>query len=188
MIEEAVKPLALWFLGKDLRSPAEGFALGALCGAGFALVEGVLAASGAIEMLGIGLAARFTSTLMHITASGLVGWGIASIRLEKRYWRGLGAYLLACTLHGLWNGSVITVVYGSLRVSLSPTGNVDVISGVTVVVGLGLLAMTFFAILVLLPVLNWSLRRGLPAPVNDIIAPLASQPERTSNGVDSQSS
>ena len=57
IIEETLKPAAVWLLGKRLRSPAEGFALGALCGAGFALLEGSLAASGMAQLLGIGLAA-----------------------------------------------------------------------------------------------------------------------------------
>jgi len=192
MIEEAVKPAALWLLGKNFRSPAEGFALGALSGAGFALLEGLMASSGAVTMLGFGLAARFTSTLMHIIASGLVGWGIASARLEKRYGRMIGAYLLACTIHGLWNGSVVTVVYGSLRVAVLGITNVDVVGIVAIVLGLGILGMLFLSILVFLPLLNWQMRRGLPALVtpagNDIIAPLTTQPERTSDGLDSQSS
>ena len=75
LIEEALKPAAVWLVGKRLRSPAEGFALGALCGAGFALLEGMMAASGATGMIGFGLAARAASSLMHITASGLMGWG-----------------------------------------------------------------------------------------------------------------
>lgn len=195
MIEEAVKPIALWFLGKNLHSPAEGFALGAVCGAGFALVEGMLAASGAVETLGFGLAARFTSTLLHISASGLVGWGIASARLEKRYWRLLGAYLLACTLHGLWNGSIITTVYGSLRLALIGTAavTIDAPGIIALLIGIGMLGLTFLTMLVLLPIINWRLRLGLPAASSspagdDIIAPLATQPERTTNGVDSQSS
>jgi hypothetical protein len=94
IIEETLKPAAVWLLGKTLRSPAEGFALGALCGAGFALLEGMLAASGNFQMPGVGIAARAASSLMHITASGLMGWGIASARLENRYWRLAGAYLL----------------------------------------------------------------------------------------------
>ena len=69
LIEEAFKPLAVWLVGKHLRSTAEGFALGALCGAGFAILEGLLVSSGAVDMAGYGVAARATSSLMHITAS-----------------------------------------------------------------------------------------------------------------------
>lgn len=195
MIEEAVKPVMLWFLGKNLHSPAEGFALGALCGAGFALVEGMLAASGALETLGIGLALRSAGTLLHITTSGLVGWGIASARLEKRYGRLLGAYLLAWSLHGLWNGATITTVYGGLRLALLglDTATFDPVGMIAILLGLGGIGLLLVAMLVLLPILNWRLRLSLPAaPVpatgDDIIAPLASQPERTLNGVDSQSS
>jgi tellurite resistance protein TehA-like permease len=94
-------------------------------------------------------------------------------------------------LHGLWNGSVLTTVYGSLRLTLSGV-DFKPISILAVISGLGLLGITFFSILILLPVINWRLRLSLPivpAPAagNDIIAPLTSQPERNHDGLDSQS-
>ncbi|MBE3038795.1 MAG: PrsW family intramembrane metalloprotease, partial [Chloroflexi bacterium] len=95
LIEEAVKPAVIWFLGKRLRSPAEGFGLGALCGAGFAMMEGLMAASSATQMWGFGLAGRAAASLMHITSSGLLGWAIASAQLEKRYGRLALTYLLS---------------------------------------------------------------------------------------------
>jgi hypothetical protein len=179
LIEEAAKPAVLWLLGKSLRSPAEGFALGALCGAGFALLEGMMAASGAAATLGFGLVGRVASSLMHITASGVVGWGIASARLEKRPGRFVGAYLLAVSLHGLWNGSVILAVYGALRFMVTGgTGiatNPDLPGVLALLAGLGLLAALLVAMLVVLPLLSGRLRAGQPVPVpvpaNDIIAP-----------------
>jgi hypothetical protein len=183
LIEEAVKPLAVWLLGRRLRSPAEGFALGALSGAGFALLEGLMAASGMVETPYFGLPARLASSLMHITLSGLMGWGIASALLEKRWKRLFGIYALVAALHGLWNGSALLAVYGSLRfvvqeMAYDPVGILAMLAGVT------LLGLVFVLIAVGLPILN---RRMQPAQ-SDIIAPLASQPERTSNGLDSQSS
>jgi hypothetical protein len=59
-----------------------------------------------------------------------------------------------------------------------PVGILAMLAGVT------LLGLVFVLIAVGLPILN---RRMQPAQ-SDIIAPLASQPERTSNGLDSQSS
>lgn len=169
LIEEALKPAAVWLVGKRLRSPAEGFALGALCGAGFALLEGMMAASEATGMIGFGLAARAASSLMHITASGLVGWGIASARLEKRYGRLALTYLLSVALHGLWNGSALLAVYGALRFSLQ-SATPDMLGALFVLVGIGLLGLMLVSILVFLPIINHRLRPA-PAARNDIIAP-----------------
>ena len=169
LIEEAIKPLAVWLVGKRLRSPAEGFALGALCGAGFALLEGMLVTSGATDMLGFSVAGRATSSLMHITASGLMGWAIASALLEKHYGRLGLTYLLSAAIHGFWNGSVLLTVYGGLRVSVQQTGT-DLLGGASIVVGVGILGIMLVSILVILPIINRRLRPALPVH-NDIIAP-----------------
>jgi hypothetical protein len=158
LIEEALKPAAVWLVGKRLRSPAEGFALGALCGAGFALLEGMMAASGATGMIGFGLAARAASSLMHITASGLMGWGIASARVEKRYGRLALTYLLSVALHGLWNGSALLAVYGTLRFTLQ-SATPDLLGALFVLVGIGLLGLMLVSILVFLPLINHRLRK-----------------------------
>jgi hypothetical protein len=174
LIEEALKPAAVWLLGKRLHSPAEGFALGALCGAGFALLEGTLAISGNFQMLGFALAARSTSSLMHITASGIVGWGIASAQLERRYGRLAGAYLVSVSMHGLWNGSLILAVFGGLRLIL-PGASSDFLSMFLIVVGIGILIFMLLGIMILLPVINHRLRIKDPITStsvhDDIIAP-----------------
>ncbi len=174
IIEETLKPAAVWLLGKRLRSPAEGFALGALCGAGFAMLEGTLAASGSFQIPAFGLAARSASTLMHITASGLMGWGIASARLEKHYGRLAGAYLISTSIHGLWNGSVILAVYGGLRLNL-PGASTDPLSMLLVLTGVGILILVLLAIMIALPIINRRLRPNHPFPNttvhSDIIAP-----------------
>jgi hypothetical protein len=175
IIEETLKPAAVWLLGKRLNSPAEGFALGALCGAGFAMLEGTLAAGGNFQMLGVGLAARSASSLMHITASGIMGWGIASARLEKRYGRLAGSYFLSVGIHGLWNGSVVLAVFGALRLTVPGAGS-DLPGILLVLMGIGILGSMLVSILILLPVINRSLRSRLAVgekPLqSDIIAPL----------------
>ena len=188
LIEEAVKPAIIWFLGKRLPSPAEGFVLGALCGAGFAMMEGLMAASGATQMWGFGLAGRAAASLIHITSSGLLGWAIASAQLEKRYGRLALAYLLSVSIHGLWNGSAIMAVYGALRVMVKNM-QIDIPGVVFVLVGLGMLFLELVLLLTALPLINRRLRRSaapIPAPVqSDIIAPLATSDPRETNGLDS---
>jgi hypothetical protein len=164
LIEEAIKPAAIWLLGKRLRSTSEGFMLGILCGAGFATMEGILAASGTTQMLGFGLAARAPASLMHITASGILGWGIASAQLEKRYGRLVLAYLVSVSIHGLWNGSAIIAVYGSLQ-SIVQNARLDLLSGLLVLIGLGTLLLTLVSLLIALPLINHHLRQ-LVAPTH----------------------
>jgi hypothetical protein len=191
LIEEVVKPAIIWFLGKRLVSPAEGFVLGALCGAGFATMEGLLAASGATQMWGFGLAGRALASLMHITSSGVVGWGIASAQLEKRYGRLALAYLLAISIHGVWNGSAVLVVYGALR-TMNLNMQVDFPGVLFILGGLGMLLLELVLMLIALPFINRRLRRSAaPVPVpeqSDIIAPLAISDSRDTNGLDSKSS
>lgn len=163
LIEEAAKPAALWLLGRNLRAPSEGFALGILCGAGFALLEGVTAASGFSQLWGVGMAGRAASSLMHITASGLVGWGIASARLGKGWWRLGVAYLGAVFLHGLWNGSVVLAVYGGLRWTMQK-GQFDLPSLLLILAGVGLLGLVLLLVVIALPVANRALRPARAAP------------------------
>ncbi len=178
--EELVKPLAVWILGRRLRSPSDGFALGALGGAGFALIEGFLASSMLLETPYFGLPARLASSLMHVTLSAIVGWGIASALLEKRWGRLVGAYAVSVTLHGLWNGAAVMAVYGSLRVLLPEANPLDPLTLGSMALGVTAIFAILVGVALALPLLNQRLRR-------DIIPP-ASQPERTLDGLDSQSS
>jgi hypothetical protein len=189
LIEEALKPAVIWFLGKRLHSPAEGFILGALCGAGFAMLEGLLSASGATNMWGFGIAGRGAASLMHITGSAIFGWGIASARLEKRYGRLAFSYLLSVSIHGLWNGSAIITVYGALRVMVQANQQLDIPSILFVAGGLGMLILELVLMLFILPLINHRLRRSLvnassTTILSDIIAPPLSSNPRENNGMD----
>jgi hypothetical protein len=114
LIEEIFKPMGVWLLaGKDL-SPQEGFALGAISGAGYA----------AFETLSIQLAGEFwlaivsirsITGLLHALTAGLVGYGLVLAWGERRYLRLAGLYLLSVTLHGAWNGMVIMTSFVTLQ-------------------------------------------------------------------------
>lgn len=153
--EEPMKPLAVWLLGRELRSPAEGFALGAISGAGFAIIEGALSLNQMTTMPFFGILARLAASLMHVTLSAIIGWGIASLVLKKKWLPFLGAYLISVSLHGLWNASAVLTVYGALRI----TQETDILSGGILLAGLCLLAMAVIAMLLALPLLNARLRR-----------------------------
>ncbi len=107
LIEELFKPLAVWFFARSLESPAQGFVLGLFSGAAFALMESLNASADGSASWGIIVMVRAGTSLLHITASGLVGWGIASAFREKKIWRLIGAYFSAVTIHGIWNACAI---------------------------------------------------------------------------------
>ncbi len=161
LTEELVKPLAVLLTGKRLHSPAEGFFLGALGGAGFALLEGLLSVSGYIELAGVGLMIRAAASLMHILNSGLVGWGYAHLLLRRDYARMLGMILLATALHGLWNGSIVLSLYGAALISLDPT---NFLPALPMLAGMVILMTIFLLALIFLPLLNHLLRRPAIEP------------------------
>jgi hypothetical protein len=106
LVEEFFKPLALWFIPGRRITEAEGFTLGMMAGGIFALLEtlGSLSALSLRADLWLALVLTRTGTgLLHITCSGLTGWGLAAAWQHKRYWQLLGLYLLAAAIHGTWN-------------------------------------------------------------------------------------
>jgi RsiW-degrading membrane proteinase PrsW (M82 family) len=114
LVEETLKPVIVWLLAKRLQGPSQGFALGVVSGAGFALIESLLASSTPGQGWGQLLAVRAGGGLMHIFASGVMGWGIASAWQGKPL-RLLGTYVLSVMIHGLWNSAAIIIELGSLQ-------------------------------------------------------------------------
>ncbi len=109
IIEELIKPLALWLLaGKNL-TPQQGFVGGLLCGAGFALLENVLYFTGALvaeDWLFMAIS-RSTTGVLHMLASGLMGLGLARAWRDGK-WMFLGLMTLGSfLLHGLWNALAV---------------------------------------------------------------------------------
>ena len=107
LIEELFKPLAVWIFARKIETPAQGFALGMLSGAAFALIESLNASGDGSATWPLIVSIRAGTSLLHMTTSGLVGWGIASAFREKKIARLVGAYLSAVTLHGIWNACAV---------------------------------------------------------------------------------
>lgn len=115
MLEEGFKTLGVWLLSDRKISPAEGYAAGLFCGAGFALVEAFLnsaqmAGGNSAEWLAF-LLLRFGGTLLHCFNGGLMGWALAKSWQDKRRGRTLGVFLLALLAHALWNAAALADLF-----------------------------------------------------------------------------
>lgn len=118
IIEEAFKVSLLWFYAGRLRSPVEGFVLGVLCGAAFALAENIGFASAGADNWLANVATRATTSLPHIFNSGLMGWALAGFWQKPNALRLALAYLAAVLVHGVWNALSIALALNALN---SPT-------------------------------------------------------------------
>lgn len=119
LIEELVKPIGVWVLWSRRPAPMAAYVGGALGGLGFALFEAFINSVnvGSDQWAGF-IVGRLGTTVMHVWASALTGWGIGQL-FAGQWLRAVLAYLSAVLVHGLWNGSVIVA---SLSAALLLTG------------------------------------------------------------------
>ncbi|MFH1447185.1 MAG: PrsW family glutamic-type intramembrane protease [Chloroflexota bacterium] len=113
LIEEMFKTLGVWMLSGRKLSPEEGYVTGLLCGAGFALVEGLFNLSsitGGEDWL-ILVMGRMGSSLLHIFTGGLIGWGLAATWRDGKVFRYIGSYLLSVVIHALWNLLAVSAAF-----------------------------------------------------------------------------
>lgn len=107
LIEELFKPIALWLLiWRRPFTSAQGFAIGVLGGAGFALLENLFSGANTAEWV-FTTTVRFGATAFHIATAGLMGWAIVRAKNEARYLDVFLIYGFNILLHGLWNGIVV---------------------------------------------------------------------------------
>ena len=161
LIEEPVKTIGVWLVAGQIRTVGEGFALGALNGAGFGLVESLLVAATPDASWGMTLAVRAASSMMHIFTASLMGWGIASARLNRKTWHALAAFAAALFIHGLWNGAAVSMVLAALRLmpALPDLGAVNLLDVVLMLGAILVLAAMVGVLPIVLGLLNWHLRR-----------------------------
>jgi hypothetical protein len=147
VIEEIFKPIGVWIFAGKLESAAQGFALGALSGAGFALAETFGVSGQTSEWAGL-LLSRIGTGILHITTSALMGAAIVSAWRERRYFQLLGIYMLVVALHGLWNALAITYTFSSLVDFLDQPGPLMTLQQ-PIGIGMVILALVMFGILII---------------------------------------
>ena len=157
LVEELIKPLGVWLFANRLSSPAQGFALGALSGAGYALIETLGVSAQTADWASL-LLSRIGTGILHITASALMGGAIGFAVRERRYLRLLGTYLASVSLHGLWNGLAILYTFSTLSEYMEEAGPLDGI-GLPVSIGMGIQAVVMLGILI---ISNRRIRKTLP--------------------------
>lgn len=112
LLEELLKPLAMLVIANRHPTPSQGFVCGMICGAAFAFLEtaGTLV-SGFDNGWSVLVLMRLGTGLLHITASGLVGWGLARAWQAKKSRYFIRPYLLAVLMHGVWNAFGVMLGY-----------------------------------------------------------------------------
>ena len=174
LIEELLKPLAVWLSARQIESPAQGFALGVLSGAAFALVESLNASADGSMSWAVIVTARTGTSVLHMLTSGLVGWGIASAFKEKRMGRLIGAYSSAVLIHGIWNAAAAGTGISALGESIGKPEWVFTIAP-ALVCGLLVLGIGTISLLV---AFNRRLRKQMetaPAVIESPVQPVTSQ-------------
>jgi len=127
LIEEALKPLPVWRLGrKALAEVDDGVVYGVASGLGFAATENLilefqaLLGGGMAEWLRLSAIRSVSSTLIHPAATGLVGWMIGKMSVERKgvSWVLLG-YFGASLLHSLHNYLAVDFWWASVFLAVS---------------------------------------------------------------------
>ena len=106
MIEEAIKPLGVYFLHRKIQNELDGFILGALSGGGYALLESFLISSTNVDWT-LTILSRSATAVIHIFTSALLGSAIARALLDKKRIQLFLTYLSCIFFHGVWNGLAI---------------------------------------------------------------------------------
>jgi len=161
LIEEALKPIGVWLMADRLQTPVEGFAMGILSGAGYALFENLgISGSTGTEWAQI-LTARIGTSLVHVLSTGLIGWALVSAWRERKFLRLGGVFTLAILLHGTWNALSILSTGNALIAPLVENPARTMNASMASYIGMGILVI---AMLILMVVANHNFR---PKPVED---------------------
>jgi len=148
LIEEMLKPLALFALANRRLTPAGGFIAGALCGGSFALLESLLSLTGPVQdswaVVAIG---RAGTGLLHTLTTALIGWALAYAWQNGSYIRLGLTYLFSAALHGLWNA--LSVLSGLSVLLENPPDNLHLMASISQVAPYGIIILVLLLLVLL---------------------------------------
>lgn len=110
LVEEAVKACGVTLAGPHLKRPVDGIVYGASSALGFSATENLvyqtsaLAEGGTLAWFAVVVARSVSSSLMHPSATGITGYGVARARLRGATWLAvMPFYALAVAAHAGYN-------------------------------------------------------------------------------------
>lgn len=168
LVEEFVKPLVALPLLKRLKEPRDALLLGAIAGAGFAVLEDAIYAGFGLSIWAGILLVRALGAAIHPLGAGLtaLGWHDLLHRRPGAGRRWLERYGLAAGIHALWNGgSLLVLTLVGANFFGTPPPEVDVLGVTAGGILLALLAVEGAAVWVGARALA---RRLLPVEVSPI--------------------
>lgn len=160
LVEELLKPMAVWALAGRNLTPAEGFTAGAIAGAGFALLETLFSLINFNDSTWLSLAiGRAGTGLLHITTAALMGKALAEAWRSNKYWQlGLN-YLAVMLIHSLWNA--FSILYGLGSTFVGQPGLVQFVQPISQASPYLLVALSVGMFLTLV-IVNFRLRGPVP--------------------------
>lgn len=163
LIEEMLKPLAIWLFARSIAKPSQGFVLGMLSGGAFAIMESLNASADSSQSWPVVVSARAGTSLLHIALTGLMGYAIVGAFKEKRIGRLFATYFTVVAIHGIWNACAIAAGLSSNGDALGKTEWLTTALPASIG-GLGVLGV---GILVIVIASNRKIRSEMiPAPVS----------------------
>ena len=150
IIEELIKPLGVWLSPNKIMTPRQGFAMGVLGGAAYALVESLGMSPGIPEASNLLSIVRAGTDLVHIVTTGLMGWALVSAWRERKYLQLGITYLLVIVIHGMWNALALSSA-AQIAIDYLPNPSMFVQNLPTVsAIGLAVLSITNLSILLII--------------------------------------
>jgi hypothetical protein len=114
LIEETFKIILILPFLNRIRRPVDGFVLGILCGAAFALSENIGFSSAGSADWAVNVAARATAALPHMFNSGIFGWALVSAWKQHRVWLLALTFFSIILVHGTWNAVSLGLAMNNL--------------------------------------------------------------------------
>ena len=175
LVEEALKPLMVYVLGRRLRSASEAFLLGMIGGAAFAIVENLAYLGLTLDERApwtVNALLRLVSGALHPVASGFVAAGYYAWRREGRGDLLLRNFAVALALHATWNAIAGGLLLFAVRLSeLAQPPALEALLLLALL--LGLMALGLLLWFALENLARFATRQARPGPPTQEEAPAA---------------